>query len=73
MARPAPTPQPLGAAQGRRDTIVGVVNELLQQAPGRIAAVGIGAAGFVAADRATIVFAPHLSWRQEPLRDRLSA
>ncbi|GAA1746836.1 ROK family glucokinase [Nostocoides vanveenii] len=55
------------------DTIVGVVNELLQQAPGRIAAVGIGAAGFVAADRATIVFAPHLSWRQEPLRDRLSA
>ncbi len=34
-------------------------------------AVGIGAAGFVAADRATVVFAPHLSWRNEPLRQAL--
>ena len=33
-----------------------------------VVAVGIGAAGFVAADRATVVFAPHLSWRDEPLR-----
>lgn len=52
------------------DTIVGVVGELLARS-GPIAAVGIGAAGFVAADRATIVFAPHLSWRNEPLRERL--
>ena len=36
-----------------------------------MAAVGIGAAGFVAADRATVVFAPHLSWRDEPLRGGL--
>ncbi len=34
-------------------------------------AVGIGAAGFVAADRATVVFAPHLSWRDEPLEANL--
>lgn len=34
--------------------------------------VGVGAAGFVAADRARVVFAPHLSWRDEPLRDRLT-
>ena len=53
------------------DTIVDVVEELRAQAPD-IAAVGIGAAGFVAADRATVVFAPHLSWRHEPLRDNLS-
>ena len=52
-------------------TIVGVVGELLEEAGDRVAAVGIGAAGFVAADRATIVFAPHLSWRNEPLRERL--
>lgn len=54
------------------DTIVEVVGELVAAA-GReaIAAVGIGAAGFVAADRATVVFAPHLSWRHEPLRERL--
>jgi glucokinase len=53
-------------------TIVEVVDELLQIAgPGAVGAVGIGAAGFVAADRATVVFAPHLSWRHEPLREAL--
>jgi glucokinase len=55
------------------DTIVDVVEELLSRAPGQqVAGVGIGAAGFVAADRGTVVFAPHLSWRQEPLREALT-
>jgi len=57
------------------DTIVDAVDELLGRADqdGRsVGAVGIGAAGFVGADRATVVFAPHLSWRDEPLRDSLS-
>ena len=54
------------------ETIVDVVAELMQiVGPETIAAVGIGAAGFVAADRATVVFAPHLSWRHEPLREAL--
>lgn len=54
------------------DTIVEVVAELLQiVGSGTVAAVGIGAAGFVAADRATVVFAPHLSWRHEPLQEAL--
>jgi glucokinase len=52
------------------NTIVSVVEELLE-AGDDIAAVGIGAAGFVAADRATVVFAPHLSWRNAPLRAAL--
>ena len=34
--------------------------------------VGLGAAGFVSADRSTVVFAPHLAWRDEPIRDRLA-
>ena len=58
------------------DTIVAVVDELVETVRvdelGEVVAVGIGAAGFVAADRATVVFAPHLSWRQEPLRDAMS-
>jgi glucokinase len=53
------------------DTIVSVVDELLSEDFADVAAVGIGAAGFVAADRATVVFAPHLSWRNEPLREAL--
>jgi len=52
------------------DTIVDVVNELMEIVGSEtVAAVGIGAAGFVAEDRATVVFAPHLSWRHEPLRE----
>ncbi|HET7397440.1 MAG TPA: ROK family glucokinase [Intrasporangium sp.] len=55
------------------DTITDCVDELLTvvEDPSEVVAVGIGAAGFVAADRATVVFAPHLSWRNEPLRDAL--
>ena len=37
-----------------------------------IHAIGIGAAGFVDAGRATVLFSPHLSWRNEPLRDALA-
>jgi glucokinase len=54
------------------DTIVEVVAELRRVVgPETVAAVGIGAAGFVATDRATVVFAPHLSWRHEPLQEAL--
>ena len=54
------------------DTIVDVVDELMKVVGSEaVAAVGIGAAGFVAADRATVVFAPHLSWRHEPLQETL--
>jgi glucokinase len=54
------------------DTIVDVVDELMHIVGSKtVAAVGIGAAGFVAADRATVVFAPHLSWRHEPLQETL--
>jgi glucokinase len=34
-----------------------------------VIAVGIGAAGFVDVTRSSVLFAPHLAWRHEPLRD----
>lgn len=52
------------------ETVVGAVDELRAAHPVR--AVGVGAAGFVDEYRATVLFAPHLSWRGEPLRDALS-
>lgn len=56
------------------DVIVEVVQELMRAHRGPTpVAVGVGAAGFVTADRATVVFAPHLSWRHEPLRDALGS
>src|SRR5262245_36733702 len=44
--------------------------ELVRYFRGRhdVAAVGIGAAGFVDASRSTVMFSPHLAWRDEPLR-----
>jgi glucokinase len=36
-----------------------------------ITAVGVGAAGFVDSRRSTVMFAPNLAWRDEPLRSHL--
>ncbi|MFC5907869.1 ROK family glucokinase [Streptacidiphilus monticola] len=51
-----------------------VITELVLELADRhdVHAVGIGAAGFVDADRARVLFAPHLSWRNEPLQAALS-
>jgi glucokinase len=49
------------------DTIVDLVGTFAEIYD--IAAVGIGAAGFVDSSRSTVLFSPHLAWRNEPLRD----
>ena len=50
-----------------RDVIIEVVTELA--AGHAVEAVGIGAAGWIDATRSTVLFAPNLAWRDEPLRD----
>ncbi|ASU82292.1 glucokinase [Nocardiopsis gilva YIM 90087] len=52
------------------DTIVSVIEELRREYP--VHAVGVGAAGFVDEQRASVLFAPHLAWRKEPLREALT-
>ena len=47
-------------------TIVEVVKEV--RGSHDVAGVGIGAAGFVDAERSRVMFAPHLAWRNQPLR-----
>lgn len=37
-----------------------------------IDAVGVGAAGWIGTDRSTVLFSPHLAWRNEPLRPALA-
>ena len=61
--RPTPSASP--------DDVEDVIAECVQElaAGVEVEAVGIGAAGFVTADRATVLLAPNLSWRDEPLRD----
>lgn len=65
----AGTPSAHRSAAVVEDTIADVVHRLM--AEHEVHAVGIGAAGFVDAARSTVLFSPHLSWRKEPLRDRL--
>ncbi len=51
------------------DAIVGLVSDL--RAEHAIEAVGVGAAGYVDASRATVLFAPNLAWRDVNLRAEL--
>ncbi|MFB9377707.1 ROK family glucokinase [Kineococcus gynurae] len=53
------------------DAVVDAIAELA--AAHRIGPVGVAAAGFVDAARSTVVFAPNLAWRDEPLAEHLRA
>ena len=66
--RPTPSTSPDDVER----TIASVVGELRA---GRedVVAVGIGAAGFIDSSRSTVLFAPNLAWRDEPLRADVSA
>ncbi|WP_310164740.1 ROK family glucokinase [Arthrobacter sp. BE255] len=50
-----------------------VIVELVEElgAGHRIWSVGIGAAGWMDLDGGTVLFSPHLAWRNEPLRENL--
>lgn len=51
------------------DTIALATKELAGRHP--VAAVGLAVAGFVATDRHTVLFAPHLPWRRAPVVERV--
>ncbi len=54
-----------------RDLVVEVVREL--RVDYDVEAVGVGAAGWIDAERATVLYAPNLAWRDEPLRDEVAS
>ncbi|WP_341740859.1 ROK family glucokinase [Trueperella pyogenes] len=51
------------------ETILDVIAELGTDG---VETVGIGAAGFINADRSTVTFAPNLNWRNQPLGQRVA-
>ncbi|MFT0847921.1 ROK family glucokinase [Actinomycetaceae bacterium L2_0104] len=55
------------------DAVVGVIAECVNELAKSydISAIGIGAAGFVDAARSSVIFAPNLAWRNEPLARRV--
>ncbi|HYB89346.1 MAG TPA: ROK family glucokinase [Streptosporangiaceae bacterium] len=65
LRRATPSASPARTEQA----IAGVVTELLSRH--EAGAVGLGAAGFIDEERASVRFAPNLAWRNEPLRLRV--
>src|SRR5690606_10375735 len=63
----APTPSGETALE---DAIVAVVSGLA--ARHRVGGVGLAVAGFVTTDRRSVMFAPHLAWRDVAVADRVS-
>lgn len=66
-----PTPERSKHPQIVEDVIVQAVTALRDRQD--VAVVGVGAAGFVDREQQRVMFAPHLSWRDEPLATRLVA
>lgn len=64
----APTPS---SADGLEQALVRAVTELAGRHA--VAAVGLAVAGFLTVDRRTVMFAPHLPWRDAPVAARMTA
>ncbi|WP_111765251.1 ROK family protein [Nakamurella deserti] len=62
----APTPDTTDATD---DALVAVISELAERHPVR--AVGLAVAGFITADRQSVMFAPHLAYRDSRVPSRL--
>ncbi len=62
-----PTPRSEAALEAG---LAGVVAELADRHP--VGAVGLALAGFITPDRRSVRFAPHLSWRDAPVADRIA-
>ena len=71
IVREARVATPATDGDGIVDAVVALVEELTDGS--EAIGVGVAAAGFIDADQSTIVYAPNLSWRNEPLKAKLDA
>lgn len=62
-------PSPATSAAEMEDAIVEMAISLMQDRD--ISGIGIAAAGFIDSAGSTVFYAPNISWRSEPLRDKL--
>ncbi|MDA8992879.1 ROK family glucokinase [Aquiluna sp.] len=53
------------------EVVASLISELANAAGQELEAVGVAAAGFIDATGSTVLYAPNLKWRNEPLRERL--
>lgn len=63
------TPTDAGDSQLIEDAVVAMVESLSEGMD--VSAVGVAAAGFIDAAQSTVYYAPNISWRNEPFREKL--
>ncbi|MFC6886355.1 MULTISPECIES: ROK family glucokinase [Actinomadura] len=68
VRRPTPSTNPKETAE-----VIAEVVDLLKGKFEEASAVGLGAAGFVDETRSTVLFAPNLAWREEPLKEKVES
>ena len=71
FVREARVPTPATYGDDIVDAVVALVEELIEGVDA--IGVGVAAAGFIDADRSTIVYSPNIGWRNEPLKAKLDA
>jgi glucokinase len=71
IIRETRVPTPASDPDAIADAVISIINELSEGV--EVMAAGVAAAGFVDAQRANIVYAPNLSWRNEPFKAKLEA
>lgn len=64
-------PSPAGDPDAMVDAVVGLIQRL--SANHEVIGAGVAAAGFIDADQSTIIYAPNISWRNEPFKAKLEA
>jgi glucokinase len=62
---------PATKTEAMEDAIAKAVRDLCRQHD--VEAVGVGVAGFIDVARSTVLFAPNVAWREEPLKAELEA
>jgi len=71
ILRDLKVPTPANDPAALQAAVVKMVEEL--RSGEQVSAVGVAAAGFIDANQAVVYYAPNLSWRNEPLKEKLEA
>jgi len=71
ILRDLKVPTPANDPVGLQAAVVKMVEEL--RAGEQVSAVGVAAAGFIDAKQSVVYYSPNLSWRNEPLKEKLEA
>lgn len=64
---PTPAQDPAELVSAVANLIDDVISEV-----GEVVSIGVAAAGFINLEQSTVLYAPNLNWRNEPLQERIS-